>query len=481
MSPVTICLDRVEAEPERRCSDCGTALGELNHDGTGDWLCRDCYCKRPGPTMPVPDEELCPRARTDADHVEVVAKDGARIVLTPASEIEPEAVRWLARERLPLRALTVVAGPPGLGKSTLVSGSLAARLTRGTLDGDLDGPRDVLVASIEDDWPSVIVPRAMAYDADRTRLHRLAVKDSEGRPRPLSLPGDVPVLAARCAELHEQGRPVGLVVIDPLGAHLDGRTDSHRDASVRRALGPLADMAMRLDLVVVGIAHLTKDESKRLLDRVAGSVAFGGAPRSVLVFMRDPDDPEGEEGDLRVLAHAKANWGRYAPTLSARVESRMVDLPDGRQADIGHVVLLGTSTVRREELSGADSDTDHADTEEAVTAALANGPRPSREVKAQVARELRCAIPTVKRAAQRMARRGELRVEQSGFPRTTTWALAVGSPPSDPTGGDPTDSTGKSGVPKPDSGGAQLQWDHTQNGDPTGPFSAIFDYEEGGG
>jgi ribosomal protein L37AE/L43A len=33
----------------RRCSDCGTSLGELNRDHTGDWLCFSCFQKRPDP------------------------------------------------------------------------------------------------------------------------------------------------------------------------------------------------------------------------------------------------------------------------------------------------------------------------------------------------------------------------------------------------------------------------------------------------
>ncbi len=49
---------------------------------------------------------------------------------------------------------------------------------------------------------------------------------------------------------------------------------------MRRALAPLAAMAERLDLAVVVVAHLTKDEGKRLLSARVGAGAFVNAARS---------------------------------------------------------------------------------------------------------------------------------------------------------------------------------------------------------
>jgi hypothetical protein len=75
------------------------------------------------------------------------------VVLTPASAITPRRIRWLWGGRVPLRALVVMAGEGGLGKSTLTGGWMAAAVTRGTLEGEMFGhPADVLVASAEDDW-----------------------------------------------------------------------------------------------------------------------------------------------------------------------------------------------------------------------------------------------------------------------------------------------------------------------------------------
>lgn len=348
-----------------------------------------------------------------------------RVELTPASEIRAVRVRWLWDQRIALRSVGVVAGEPGLGKSTLTNGHLAACISRGTLEGELHGhPRDVLVATAEDSWECVVKPRLIAAGADLGRVHRVRVATDDAAGL-LTLPDDVSLLDAEVCRLRDAGRPVALLVIDPVGAFLSEATDSHKNASVRRALAPLAELAEREHLAVVVVAHLNKSESQKLVARISGSGAFGEAARSVLAFARHPEDPNGEKGAERVVVHAKSNWGRYAPTLTARVEGRLVDLDDGECAEVGLLVVTGESDIGPEDLGGSGTgEHEYAqDAEEAIGAALAAGARPATEVKSEVATALTCSRKTVQRAAARMRDREELTVEESGFPRSTTWAL----------------------------------------------------------
>ena len=185
---------------------------------------------------------------------------GRHVELTSARSIRSERVRWLWRDRLPLRSLSVIAGEKGLGKSILTNARIPAEATRGRLAGELEGqPIDVLVCSGEDEWRSVVKPRLTAHGADLDRVYRIRVVEEEGEPM-LTLPDDLPLLEAEVERLRAAGRVVGMIVIDPIGAFLSAATDTHRDSSVRRALAPLAAMADRLDLVVLVVAHLTKDD-----------------------------------------------------------------------------------------------------------------------------------------------------------------------------------------------------------------------------
>jgi len=386
-------------------------------------LCDDCATKphrQPSATGLDPDRS----PSTHKNGTGSARSDSARRVeLTPASEIRSERIRWIWKDRMPRRSLVVVCGEKGLGKSILTNAKLAADLTRGVLDGELRGtPADVLVATAEDDWRSVVKPRLMAHGADVDRVHRVRTRSEDDSEALLTLPADVTRLEEQTRVLRDAGRTVAALVVDPIGAFLADGTDTHRDASVRRALAPLAAMAEHLDLVVVVVAHLTKDESSRLINRVSGAGAFVNAARSVLAFARDPGDGDGEQGVERVLVHVASNWGRYAPTLAWRVESRQIEVDDGSRADVGYLLAKGETDIGVDDLQRGP-DENGTDAEEAIGAALTAGPRPSRDVKGEVVAALGCGKRTVERAAGRMAESGELHVEQGGFPRTTTWAL----------------------------------------------------------
>jgi hypothetical protein len=347
-----------------------------------------------------------------------------RIVLTSADAIESEGIRWLWAGRVPLRGSTVFAGEKGLGKSLLTNARMVADATQGRLDGEFkDEPVDVIVVSAEDDWATVIKPRLSVAGADLARVHRLDIADDDG-DRLFTLPDDVSILADKLAELRRDSRRVGLIVIDPISAFLSAAIHSHVDASVRRALYPLADLAITHDLAVVIVAHLNKDESRRLIARVSGAGAFVNAARSLLMVVRDPGDLEGEQGNDRLIVHVAANWASYAPTLSARTEAREVDLDDGTRTTTGYLVITGESAIGVDDLQRSE-DISGNDCEEAIAEALKDGDKPSRVVKGTVTAELGCSRRTVERAATQMHARGELTIESSGFPRTTTWRLTV--------------------------------------------------------
>jgi hypothetical protein len=358
--------------------------------------------------------------------------DVRRAVLTTARQITSQRTRWTWRRRIAARSMTVVAGEKGLGKSALTNAYLVAGMTRGELAGEYKGrPLDVLVLTAEDGWSSAVKPRLEAAGADLDRVHRLTIEDASGEVT-FTLPDDVALVERQIAALRDRGRPVGLLVVDPIGAFLAERTDSHKDASVRRALAPLAAMAERLDLAVVVVAHLTKDEGKRLLSRVSGSGAFVNAARSVLVVGRDPNDPEGEAGNLRVLIQVASNWGRLSPALACHVEGRNVRLDDGSVESVPLWVIDGESSVAVEDLQGGGHDEGRTEVEEEIAAVLAEGAHLSRNVKAAVAGTLRVSRKTVERHAVAMAKRGELVIREEGdreegaeAPRRfTEWALA---------------------------------------------------------
>jgi hypothetical protein len=92
-------------------------------------------------------------------------------VLVPAASLTPLRVEWLWPSRVPLSAVTLLDGDPGLGKSTLTI-DLSARTSRGWAMPPEPGgvqvaePADVVLLSAEDDPQRTIRPRLDAAGAD---------------------------------------------------------------------------------------------------------------------------------------------------------------------------------------------------------------------------------------------------------------------------------------------------------------------------
>jgi hypothetical protein len=311
------------------------------------------------------------------------------VTSTTAMEVQPRKVKWLWPGLIPFGAITVLAGQPGLGKSLLT-----IRLAADFSAGRLDQSGAVLMLTAEDPVAEVVVPRLAAARAKRSAIHFGAV-EADGLSVPMRLPEDIGLLGELARETG-----AGLIVIDPLSAHLEGRVDSWKDQSIRGALAPLAALADEQHLAVLVVAHLNKGQSIDPLQRLGGSIGLPAAARSVLLLGRDPDDREGERGNDRVLAHVKSNFGRQATSLAFQIVQTPVD-PTFPYMNVAEIVETGSSTYEAWDLLRAREPAELPEvTAKAVgflRKALADGPRPVKEVVAE-AHEASLPIDTLKRA-----------------------------------------------------------------------------------
>lgn len=226
------------------------------------------------------------------------------VELIRASDIEPEAVDWLWPEYIAVGKLTVLAGAPGTGKTTLAMRIAATATTGGRWpDGSRCSPGDVVIWSGEDDPKDTLVPRLGVAGADLTRAHFVATVLDEGARRPFDPAGDMQALRS---ELERIGS-VRLLIVDPIVSAVAG--DSHKNAEVRRALQPLVDLASEMRCSLLGITHFTKGTSGREpVERLTGSLAFGALARVVLVAVKRTEE-EDDGRTVRLLLRAKSNVG----------------------------------------------------------------------------------------------------------------------------------------------------------------------------
>ena len=317
-----------------------------------------------------------------------------RLTLT-LSKLTREKISWLWPGRIPLGMLSLLAGDPGLGKSLLTL-YLAAKVTR--------AGADVLLLSAENHATATILPRAEVAGADLDRLHIVRVKRDELEDG-IALPDDAPILERLVTE-----HKARLVVVDPLMAHLPESVNSWRDQSVRRAMAPLHRLAEEERCAVLVVAHLNKAKGADPLYRVGGSIGIPAAVRSALLLARDPEDPDGESGYQRVLAHHKCNVGEYAESLIYRVEG--VSLEDGDKAPV--IKQIGTSEAVASDLLNAPTDegiNERDDAKEFLRAELESGPKKAKDVKGRAERELGISPATFKRAKKALGVKSDVSAE----------------------------------------------------------------------
>jgi len=311
---------------------------------------------------------------------------GARVV--QLAKVRPEGVSYLWRPYIPDGKLTLIDGDPGDGKSTLTT-DIAARVSTGSPmpDGTPPTTGNVLMLSAEDGIADTIRPRvdAAAGDPERIFVFHEVIGEDE-RARPVELPGDLEHLRYLAVQHH-----VRLVTIDPLMAFLAG-VDSHNDQSVRRALHPLAKLAEDTGTAVLVVRHLNKGSGKALY-RGGGSIGIGAAARAVHLVAPDPDDES-----RRLLAPIKLNLAAKPPTLAYRLVSDELHgcvriKWEGRSARTAdELVSVEPAELREERITAV----------EFLSAALANGPRRSREVEEEAREAHGIAARTLDNARRRL-------------------------------------------------------------------------------
>jgi hypothetical protein len=265
-------------------------------------------------------------ANADLDAIALRQTDvmpSAQAFLVRADEVEPMPVEYLWSRRIARGKSTLVGGWPGVSKSTLLI-DLAARVSTGAAwpDGQGHAPRgNAVILSAEDGIADTLIPRLIAAGGDRRCVHFLTMVNTGSRARPFSLLSDVHLLEAKLCEIGD----VALVGIDPLTAYIGhGQIDSHRNSDVRSVLMPVAEMADRHNVAVVGITHLSKAQGPRALARFMGSIAFVAAARAAFLVI-DELDGDGHATGRKLMLQAKNNLAPPQPGLAYRVAQRVVD------------------------------------------------------------------------------------------------------------------------------------------------------------
>jgi len=285
--------------------------------------------------------------------------------LVRLDQIEERPRNFLWEDRIVLSGLTLLDGDPGKGKSAITY-DIAARVTTGRpmplSTADTRPAAGVVLLQGEDSLSQDIRPSLRAAGADLGQV--LAFNRSSSSHQPIVFPDDIDMLEAAITE-----NDARLVVIDPIASFLGGNLNN--DQSVRRALGPLAELADRHNVAIVLVRHLTKNGRGDPLYRGAGSIGIIGAARSGLIVGRDPACDKKYQ---HVLAHFKGNRSSAGSLAYRTVQNRDGTIriewlcPSDCQAE--DIIVVGPKHER----------TALQEAIEVLAEILSDGPLPAKEV-----------------------------------------------------------------------------------------------------
>jgi hypothetical protein len=304
----------------------------------------------------------------------------------------------------------ILGGIGGIGKGTIMA-ELAAQLSTGTgrLPDGTPAPFVKTLFVLSEDAPDdTLKPRLELHGADmRAIAHVAAVCYPDRGNGLLSLRDHLPLLESEII-----GHGFGLVVVDALSDFMAG-ADRNSEGEVRDILTPLADMARRTGVAILGVMHPGKGNADlKGFQRLLGASAFGNVARCVWLAAESPDG----EG-MNLLGVDKSNLAVKPPTLEW---SRREDQP---------IVWHGPSAYAIGDAFGGNSAARKVDDAEGFLRELLRGGSVPKGRVLALGQAAGHKEHTIRRAAE------TLRVESYRPPGQKNppwyWKLPNGTPPSD--------------------------------------------------
>jgi AAA domain-containing protein len=307
-------------------------------------------------------------------------------VLVRAGLLEPESIDWAWRNRFAFGKLALIAGDPGLGKSTILI-DIVARHSVGEVFPVGEGRAqqcESVILTAEDGLRDTCVPRLIAAGADLSKVYFLTGTMIEGAVDEAMFDLAKDIAALRRA--FKANPNIRIFVIDPLTAYLGAGTKAKENAEVRRVLAPLVKLAEDLGVCVLVNSHLNKGAGKALY-RVLDSIAFIALGRTVHLVVRDADNPD----NIKFICD-KTNIGSRPLGLTYLVQKTWITAPKTGEEIETSRISWGTQHIDEsadEALSPPEKPdpTMTSDAVELLRIVLANGPM----AVADIEREARAA------------------------------------------------------------------------------------------
>src|SRR5439155_7028780 len=225
-------------------------------------------------------------------------KPSTLITLADLYARPPDEHRWLVKDRLVMSGLSLVAGKPKAGKSTVVR-CLALAIAKG--DKKWLGGFDVEMPA------APVIYLAFEEKADEVRSHfKMLAPHDEALPIYMHFGGAPTFNPEKWLKNEIEIIRPALVIIDPLFKFLTRVRDGNDYATMSGALQPLLDLARTTNTHICAVHHLGKSDRPDGDDMLGSTSILGIADAALLLKKR---------GNTRILSTAQ----RYGPSLDAMI------------------------------------------------------------------------------------------------------------------------------------------------------------------
>jgi RecA-family ATPase len=268
------------------------------------------------PSAPFPDAEPSEEQRSPTELPVISAASFGGVA--------PPERKWIVRDMIPDRTVTIVAGDGGGGKTTLMLQLSVAIAGERPWLGNNPDPGPVLIVTAEDDEEEIhrrLAAIARSLGVELSDLADLHIVPLAGEDAVIGAPEGKAGLIAPTAvfrglvALIERIKP-RLVVLDALADMYAGEENAR--AQARQFIGLLRGLAIKNDLAVVLISHPSLS-GMASGSGTRGSTAWSNSVRARLYLERILDEGNREiDPDLRVLRVKKLNYGPIGLELRLR-------------------------------------------------------------------------------------------------------------------------------------------------------------------
>lgn len=272
---------------------------------------------------------------------EAFPEQGAPDVLegfVSAADVEEAPTHWVLDGLIPAHCYTIIGGPGGVGKSSIICDLVAGLISGGPTvleygrDTPARQPVTVLWLSAEDDIAQQIIPKLKALGCTEEALKRLFL-----------LPNTSPHFSRMKLDSRDLFEAINhykpsLIVLDPLQSFLPRGVDMARRNDMREALQPLLECIGDRDIAVLLAAHRNKSLNHTGVNSIADSKDLTDIARSVFVVDRHYEGTE----SYGYISHEKNSYAKRRDTILFRIE--------GRAAKYGNVgVVSPFSTTEKKD------------------------------------------------------------------------------------------------------------------------------------